>query len=73
MGQGIPLASPPQRKEIAMTSKRSNQRNAFGKQSEDRASARPGSRKFEGRRSEHKAGEAAANRPRPGKAQKEDR
>jgi hypothetical protein len=56
-----------------MTSKRSNQRNAFGKQSEDRASARPGLRKFEGRRSEHKAGEAAANRPRPGKAQKEDR
>lgn len=52
-----------------MTSRRSNQRNASGKQTEDRTHARPGSKKFEGRRSEDEAGPAAANRPKPGHAE----
>jgi len=57
-----------------MTSKRSNQRNAFGRQTEDKNSARPDSHKFEGRRSRsHAAGDAAVNRGKPGKArQKKD-
>lgn len=53
-----------------MTSRRTNQRNAFGRQTEDKARAKPGSRKFEGRRSANEAGDAAVNRPKPGRAQK---
>ncbi len=52
-----------------MTARRSNQRNAAGQQSEDKDNARPGSHKNEGRRGQaHDAGDAAHNRPKPGKA-----
>jgi hypothetical protein len=51
-----------------MTSKRSNQRNAFGQQTEDKSNASPKSHRFEGRRSANEAGDAAINRPNPGKA-----
>jgi len=51
-----------------MTSKRSNQRNAFGRQSEDKGNARPASRKLEGRRSANEVGDTAINRPKAGKA-----
>jgi hypothetical protein len=52
-----------------MTSRRSNQRNASGKQTEDRDNARPASHKFQGRRSANEAGPQAANRPKPGRKQ----
>lgn len=53
-----------------MTSRRSNQQNAYGRQSEDKANERPGSRKFEGKRSANEVGDAAVNHAKPGRAQK---
>jgi hypothetical protein len=58
---------------MPMTSRRSNQRNAFGRQTEDRDGAKPNSRKGEGRRSAGEAGAAAVNRPKPGRAIKASR
>jgi hypothetical protein len=52
-----------------MTSRRSNQRNAFGRQTEDKGNERPSSHKFEGRRSANEAKDAAVERSKPGKAQ----
>jgi len=52
-----------------MTSRRSNQKNAFGRQSDDKNNERPGSRKFEGKRSANEAGDDAVNHAKPGRAQ----
>jgi hypothetical protein len=41
-----------------------------GHRADDTSNVRPGSHKFEGRRSANKAGDAAVNRAKPGRAQK---
>jgi hypothetical protein len=41
-----------------------------GHRADETSNARPGSHKFEGRRSANEAGDAAVNRPKPGRAQK---
>jgi hypothetical protein len=55
-----------------MTRRRSNQRNAFGRQSHE-ARSKPTSRRLEGPRSANEAGPAAADRPKPGKARSADK
>lgn len=52
-----------------MTSRRSNQRNASGQQTEDKDNQRPGSAKFEGKRSANEAGSDAVNHAKPGRQQ----
>jgi hypothetical protein len=41
-----------------------------GHRADDTSNVRPASHKFEGRRSAHKAGDAAVNRAKPGRVQK---
>jgi hypothetical protein len=56
--------------EMPAMNKRRNPQDEHGRQAEDTDQVRPASRKFEGRRSANEVGDAAANRPKPGRAQK---
>jgi hypothetical protein len=53
-----------------MSNARTNRSNDYGNQVHDKDSARPASRKSEGRRSANEVGDAAVNRSKPGHAQK---